>query len=89
MTCTRRLLGVTWHHHDWRRRVTATEYQPTVEVDMWGRPVRGRAIRCDAEYVCQTCGATRPDGSCTCDAEQGESCPARLVLLDTLTHHQG
>lgn len=89
MSCTTHLFGLTWRHHDWRRRVTATEYLPTIEINMWGQPVHSRAVRCEAEYVCQACGATRAEGSCVCDVEEGERCPVRLVHLDTQTHVQG
>ena len=81
MSCTRHFLGFHWDRHQWERRVVSTEYVPTQQANMWSRPVYGRSVLCNTEYVCTGCGATRRHEGCICDTERGETCPARLAFL--------
>lgn len=82
MSCTHHLLNFRWGHHKWERRVIGTEDLHTAEVNMWGRPVTGHAVRCDTEYVCRQCGATKRHESCICDRTAGEQCQPRLAYLN-------
>lgn len=84
MSCTRHLAGLEWEQHSWTRRVTSTETLTDRATDMWSRAVPVEHVRCRVEYVCEACGAVRSDGFCDCDAERGETCPARLEYLASL-----
>lgn len=78
MSCTKRILGFRWEHHDWRRRVSGFEILRGVETSMWGREVERDFVRCDTAEVCANCGAVRRASSCSCDFVRGEACPALL-----------
>ena len=86
MSCTRHGRMFEWGHHTWRRRVVDTEYVPTLEVNMWSRPVHSHAVLCNTEWVCTRCGTTTRHEGCICDVDAGEQCPARQACLDTLQH---
>ena len=79
MDCTRHMLGVTWQHHDWDRRVTATENHVSDETDQWGRANESTYVTCHAEKVCRSCGAVRDDGECGCDKARADQCAVRLA----------
>ena len=81
MKCTTRVLGMTWNHHAWRRRVTSTETIPAIVTDMWGRDIAVEHVSCRTEEVCVSCGATRDTGYCFCDPARGGACPVRLRHL--------
>lgn len=81
MDCAKRVLGVTWPHHDWMRRVTATREQVDYVTDQWGRRCEDTYVSCHAEYVCIRCGAARDDGECGCDKARAERCGVRLAYV--------
>lgn len=82
MDCERHFLNLHWTHHDWLRRVTATEGHTTPQYDIWGRPVFSEDVTCRIEYVCRRCGAHQARGECLCDKERADRCPPRLAYLD-------
>lgn len=82
MSCERHFLSFRWEHHDWVRRVTATESHLSRQSDMWGRQVQGEYVTCHAEYVCRDCGKTRDGGECGCDKARGDECAVRLNYLE-------
>ena len=86
MSCTRSFMGFHWNHHQWKRRVVSTEYLPTLQANMWSRPVYSTSVGCNTAYVCTDCGATKRHEGCICDTEEGERCPARLVFLESERH---
>ena len=81
MNCTKHLFSLQWDHHDWRPHVLSTEYVPTVDTNMWGRPVTSEFVRCRKQYVCKACGKTRADVNCVCDKAEGDRCAIRLACL--------
>jgi hypothetical protein len=85
MDCEHHLLNLTWNHHDWVRRVTATECHTTPQYDIWGRRVFSEDVTCHIEYVCRRCGARQSGGECLCDKSRGDQCPPRLAHLETRT----
>ena len=83
MDCERHFLNLHWTHHDWQRRVTATECHTAPQYDIWGRRVFSEDVTCRIEYVCRRCGAHRAGGDCLCDKSRADRCPACLAYLET------
>jgi len=81
MSCDKRFLFLHWQHHDWVRRVSATDDHTSRHSDIWGGTVTTRYVTCHVEHVCRSCGKTRDDGECSCDELQAQRCSARLAFV--------
>lgn len=81
MSCAKRFLFIRWEHHDWERRVSATEQHSSHHSDIWGGTVTSQHVTCHVEHVCRTCGKTRDGGECICDRDRADRCPARLAYV--------
>jgi hypothetical protein len=86
MGCTRHFLNLQWEHHSWRRRVSLAENVPSLETNMWGRPVNRENVRCQKEEVCQVCGKIRRHEGCFCEPAQAERCAIRLDWINDPRH---
>ena len=85
MSCSKHFLGLNWNHHNWERQVTRTGWLEGRVTDMWGRACDVRNVHCHTQYVCSDCGDVVDGGECTCEAQRGERCPARLEFLASHT----
>ena len=83
MDCDKHVFNIHWNHHNWVRRVSATDGHISREADMWGRPVENEHVTCHITYVCRVCGATHDGGDCGCDKSRGDCCGSRLAYLDS------
>ena len=82
MTCTTRLLGIRFEHHDWHRSFVGTDTGTFVENDMWGRRTNCDHVVCHTRMVCSRCGAVSEPAECICDKTKADQCAFRLEGLN-------